>query len=70
MFHTKTDASKTAFATLVGRLKNWGFELIDCQVSTHHLINFGAEEISRSVFIKLLDQYCGQAPYQTAWQDE
>jgi leucyl/phenylalanyl-tRNA---protein transferase len=68
MFHTETDASKVAFANLVERLKYWGYQLIDCQVSTRHLISFGAEEVSRVEFGQLLDQYCELAPERTAWE--
>ncbi|MFZ2311129.1 MAG: leucyl/phenylalanyl-tRNA--protein transferase [Methylobacter sp.] len=58
MFHTKTDASKVVFATLVEQLKPLNYQLIDCQVHTQHLESFGAQEIDRSEFTKLLDQYC------------
>jgi leucyl/phenylalanyl-tRNA--protein transferase len=58
MFHTKTDASKVVFATLVEQLKSLNYQLIDCQVHTRHLESFGAQEIDRSDFTKLLDQYC------------
>ncbi len=54
MFTKKTNASKVAFAALVRQLKQWGFTLIDCQVTTGHLINLGAREISRSKFLKML----------------
>ncbi|MDP1772307.1 MAG: leucyl/phenylalanyl-tRNA--protein transferase [Methylobacter sp.] len=68
MFHTRTDASKAAFATLVQQLKSWGYQLIDCQVHTKHLASFGAEEISRAYFTKLLDQYCDIPVQSCAWQ--
>ncbi len=68
MFHTRTDASKAAFATLVQQLKSWGYQLIDCQVHTQHLASFGAEEISRNYFTKLLNQYCDAPPHPSAWQ--
>lgn len=68
MFHTKTDASKAVFATLVEQLKSWNYQLIDCQVHTRHLESFGAQEIDRSDFIKLLDQYCDLQPNKSAWQ--
>lgn len=69
MFYTKTDASKVAFATLVGWLKEWGYRLIDCQVSTRHLIGLGAEEITRSEFIHLLGRYCSSEPSSSAWRN-
>ncbi|MDO9142019.1 MAG: leucyl/phenylalanyl-tRNA--protein transferase [Methylobacter sp.] len=68
MFHTKTDASKVAFATLVQQLNAWGYRLIDCQVHSQHLSNFGAEEINRHHFIKLLDQYCDIPALPASWQ--
>ncbi len=68
MFHTKTDASKVAFVSLVQQLSAWGYQLIDCQVHTAHLSRLGAEEIKRSQFCALLEQYCDIAPYHSAWQ--
>jgi leucyl/phenylalanyl-tRNA--protein transferase len=68
MFHTKTDASKVAFARLVTLLKSWNYQLIDCQVHTSHLESFGAEEIDRDYFNSLLDQYCVIPAQATAWQ--
>jgi leucyl/phenylalanyl-tRNA--protein transferase len=70
MFHTKTDASKVAFVTLVERLKLWDFRLIDCQVHTKHLSSFGAEEIDRNYFITLLDRYCAAPVKPFAWQEQ
>ncbi len=51
MFHTERDASKVAFATLVERLRGWGFRMIDCQVHTEHLERFGAREWPRDRFL-------------------
>jgi leucyl/phenylalanyl-tRNA--protein transferase len=53
---------------LVQQLKAWGYELIDCQVTSEHLLSLGAEEISRSAFRKLLDKFCYQEPNAEAWQ--
>ncbi|MGZ8903964.1 MAG: leucyl/phenylalanyl-tRNA--protein transferase, partial [Methylobacter sp.] len=63
-----TDASKVAFAGLVQQLRCWDYRLIDCQVHTKHLASFGAEEIDRDHFIKLLDQYCDSPAKPSAWQ--
>lgn len=68
MFHTKTDASKVVFVHLVRQLTAWGYRLIDCQVSSEHLLSLGAEEISREDFQALLAQLCGQPPLPRAWQ--
>ena len=54
MFHHETDASKVALAALVGRIQADGVELIDCQVSSEHLLRLGAREISRSRFLTYL----------------
>ncbi len=54
MFTRATNASKVAFVTLVQRLYKWGFSMIDCQVTTRHLLSFGAKEIPRSLFLKRL----------------
>lgn len=47
MFADVDDASKIAFVALVEQLQRWQFELIDCQVHTHHLERFGARMFSR-----------------------
>lgn len=56
MFHTVTDASKVALVHLVARLKASGYTLLDTQFITDHLAQFGATEISRSQYLKLLDK--------------
>jgi leucyl/phenylalanyl-tRNA--protein transferase len=68
MFHKKTDASKVAFVTLVEQLKNWGYQLVDCQVHSAHLVSLGAETIQRRVFSQLLNSYCSSPVYLSAWQ--
>lgn len=70
MFHTKTDASKVVFATLVEQLKCWHFQLIDCQVHTSHLESLGAEEIERTYFAELLGHYCDRPAHPSAWQTQ
>lgn len=67
MFHTKTDASKVAFVTLVERLKVWDYQLVDCQIYSTHLASLGAEEIDRTDFVNLLNRYCDACVSQSAW---
>ena len=67
MFHTRTDASKVVFASLVEQLKAWDYQLIDCQVHTQHLASFGAVNCDRNYFAKLLDQYCDVPADFSAW---
>lgn len=47
MFSRRTDASKTALAYLVDRLRQGGFSLFDTQYITPHLARMGAIEIPR-----------------------
>jgi len=57
MFSHRTDASKVAFVHLVRKLQEEGVVLIDCQVTTDHLLSLGAEKIPRRRFVELLRQY-------------
>ncbi|WP_020157599.1 MULTISPECIES: leucyl/phenylalanyl-tRNA--protein transferase [Methylobacter] len=68
MFHSMTDASKVAFVRLVEQLKQWDYQLIDCQVHTRHLESLGAQEIDRAYFVELLDRYCDIPANKHAWQ--
>ncbi len=54
MFSRATDASKVGFVSLVERLREWGFALIDCQMPTRHLESFGARSIPRAAFAEAL----------------
>ncbi|HTZ18039.1 MAG TPA: leucyl/phenylalanyl-tRNA--protein transferase [Dissulfurispiraceae bacterium] len=60
MFARKSNASKVAFALLVRQLGEGGIELIDCQVTTSHLKQFGAREMPRSEFLKRLEKATGK----------
>jgi leucyl/phenylalanyl-tRNA---protein transferase len=55
MFHRVTDASKVAMVALVERLRARGFALLDTQWVTDHLSQFGAIEIPRRRYLRLLD---------------
>ncbi len=55
MFHCSRDASKVALVHLVARLKAGGFRLLDAQFVTDHLKIFGAVEVSRRQYHKLLE---------------
>lgn len=66
MFSHVDNASKVGFTTLVRRLKQWGFVLIDCQMPTQHLQSLGARSISRSEFADYLKRYLDQ-PSTADW---
>ncbi len=54
MFSRVRDSSKVALVHLVGRLKDRHFELLDTQFSTPHLSRFGVVDVSRDIYVKLL----------------
>ena len=54
MFHRETDDSKVALVALVERLRARGYTLLDTQWVTPHLEQFGAIEIPRDDYLKLL----------------
>ena len=56
MFSRISNASKVALWTLVDFLKNRRFDLVDCQVTSDHLLSLGAEEMPRSRFLENLKQ--------------
>jgi leucyl/phenylalanyl-tRNA---protein transferase len=56
MFHRLPDASKVALVGLVNRLNERGYRLLDTQYVTGHLTTFGAVEISRWKYMRLLKQ--------------
>ena len=66
MFSRATDASKVGFVTLVEQLRDWGFQMIDCQMPTAHLASFGARAISRQRFARTLEAYLDQ-PAAARW---
>jgi leucyl/phenylalanyl-tRNA--protein transferase len=59
MFHRSRDASKVALVHLVARLKAGGFKLLDTQFVTDHLKTFGAIEVPRRQYHKLLEAALG-----------
>jgi leucyl/phenylalanyl-tRNA--protein transferase len=56
MFSARDNASKVALAALVDRMRSLNIELIDCQVTTEHLVSLGAKEIPRAEFLRRLDE--------------
>ena len=68
MFTHVNNASKVALVRLVAGLRQAGFRLIDCQVTTDHLMRLGAREISRARFIKELQRGLKSPTYQGVWR--
>jgi leucyl/phenylalanyl-tRNA--protein transferase len=55
MFHRARDASKVGLVHLVARLKAGGYALLDTQFVTDHLKSFGALEVPRQRYHRLLE---------------
>ncbi len=70
MFHLESNASKTAFITMVPWLINRGIQLIDSQVYTEHVSSLGGEEIPRRTYLKLLHEYICQPASELEWVAE
>jgi leucyl/phenylalanyl-tRNA---protein transferase len=70
MFHHKTDASKVALATLVEKLKSWGFHFIDSQMTTEHMMSLGAKEVPRRIFLKRLQSALRHSTKRGKWHVE
>lgn len=59
MFSRITDASKVALVHLVASLRLGGYRFVDTQFITRHLARFGAVELPRNEYRKLLSQSLG-----------
>ena len=64
MFHRTRDASKIALVHLVARLRAGGYRLLDTQYVTDHLKTFGAVEVAKRRYHRLLeDALVGEANF-------
>ena len=70
MFSTVSDASKAALCFLISKLIEWDFQLIDCQITSAHLLSLGAVEIPRKEFIKRLGQAVGEPDCVDHWMHQ
>jgi len=68
MFTRISNASKAAFVHLVRLLARQGFALVDCQVTTGHLMRFGAREIPRDRFLQELAAAMPAADADGRWR--
>lgn len=69
MFAKVANASKVALVALAHMLQEWNFLMIDCQVTTHHLVRMGASEISRNEFLKRLQNGLQYPTLKESWND-
>ncbi len=64
MFSKETDASKVCLVHLVERMRERGFALLDTQFTTEHLKRFGAIDVPRGRYERLLEKALkGQATF-------
>lgn len=68
MFHSVAQASKVAFVHLVLLLKNLKYNFMDCQQATPHVMRFGAREIPRRTFIRLVERAAAMEPEREGWR--
>ncbi len=69
MFSRAANASKVALVHLCQVLAGRGFELIDCQLRTEHLMSLGALELPRAEFVTRLERYCAAPEDAGIWDD-
>ena len=67
MFSLASNASKAALAYLAAALREWGIGLIDCQITTEHLLSMGAREMPRPEFLERLAQALRAETRTGAW---
>ncbi len=68
MFSIEPNASKFGFISLVRRLIEQNFQLIDCQQETAHLQSLGAELIPRKEFLEILSKNENLHNSNVAWE--
>src|SRR5690606_3169139 len=67
MFSRVSDASKVCLVHLAHFLESRNFGVIDCQMTTAHLLSLGAREIPRIDFCTLLERLAGQGLSPGQW---
>ncbi len=67
MFAFESDASKVVLVALANLLKKNKFDLIDCQVTTQHLVDMGAVEIPRPVFLDIIKKSIKRKMDKNLW---
>ena len=67
MFSTISNSSKAALVALAEFSKQVGIKIIDCQMTTQHLLSLGAKEIDRQSFLKKLNRYLEKPDIKGSW---
>ncbi len=69
MFSTINDSSKVALVALTEFSMQVGIKLIDCQVTTPHLLSLGAREIKREFFLQMLKKHLEFPKIKNLWSN-
>lgn len=69
MFSKKSDASKVAFKALSDVLGNRGYDFIDCQMKTDHMVSLGAKVVQRDTFLDELKNSIVKPTDLGSWED-
>lgn len=69
MFAKESNASKYGFIWMVRGLEKLGFDLVDCQTKTRHLVSLGAKEVNRIEFENHLSQAIQKDHRRGSWSD-
>jgi len=67
MFSLAANASKAAFIMLSRVLRAEGFDCLDCQMPTAHLLSLGAESISRGDYMDILGTSLARTTVTGSW---
>ncbi len=70
MFSHVPNASKVAMWALVSHVKKKGFDLVDCQVTSEHLLRLGAKELPRKTFLAMLKRAMQKPTLTGKWKPE
>jgi len=68
MFSWHSDASKIALRALSEVLDNNGYDFVDCQLPTEHLMSLGAIEVNRDDFLDCLKATLQKSSIIGSWQ--
>ncbi|PHS34034.1 MAG: leucyl/phenylalanyl-tRNA--protein transferase [Sulfurovum sp.] len=68
-FSLVSDASKVAFKALSDVLGSRGYDFIDCQMETDHMILLGAETVDRDEYLDALEITVRKATDMGSWKD-
>lgn len=69
MFAKVSNASKFGFISLVQKLEEKGYWLIDCQQETQHLKSLGARSIPRGDFLNFMNRNESEKTWKGSWSD-